>query len=161
MTVPIGQEMKVYGNTGTYAVPVWLEIKPIKDNTRADNKDEVEISDRESSVKKYRKGMRNLGLDFDLTYKPGNAGFAWLKGKYDAVGDAGHADILVLDGPVEDENSTGVRAPVEVTKFDIDEPLADGVKASVSVKPTYHTELIEAVETVIEPTAWPVPEEEE
>ena len=58
----------------------------------------------------------------------------------EAFDDDTPIEVLALDGDVSTPGSQGLRAFMDVFKFDRTEPLEGAVMASIDLKPTYDTE---------------------
>jgi len=156
MSLPIGNDMKFYVNTGTYDTPVWALVGIWKDLTQGDTADEVEVSDRESPFKKYEPGMVDMPIEGSLSWKTANANFTLIRNAYIAQTSL---DILILDKLVAEATAVGVRMPVKVFSFGSEQALADAVSVPVTMKVAYVTELVESVLTVREPVYYPLPVE--
>ena len=130
-----GRDCKLYHNTGTHAEPVWSEIKDVKDLNLPLGKTEADVSTRKTGKWKATKGaQREASIDFEMIWDPDDAGFALLLAAW--TGDT-DLELAVMDGNIGTPGSQGLWATMSVLKFDRNEPVADVVTASVSIKPTY------------------------
>lgn len=135
---PIGQECKLYYNSGTHASPTWVEIKRAIDVSLAMGKGEADMSRRESGEELARGALKQRNIDFGYRYKIG------ADTVFDALMDSyvngTPIQFAVMDQDITTAGAQGLRAFCEVMKADRDEPLADGVTVAFSAKPTDHEE---------------------
>lgn len=140
MATKVGFECVLYRNTGTYGSPVWNEVSNVRDLTLTLTKDKVDASTRGTAsdgaakrFKEYRAVMKDAPVTIESLWNTDDADLdaffqAWLNDT--AI------EVLILDGPVTTAGSEGLRATMEVFKFDRGEPLNDMVKASVELAPS-------------------------
>jgi len=129
----IGLECKLYRNTGTYASPVWNEIPNAGDVTIPMSKAEADTSTRASTWKTRKGTLKDVSIDFQLKFVPGDQDFAALLASYM---NNTPIELLALDGPVATTGSQGLRAICEVFNFQEGQPLEGAVMFDVSAKPT-------------------------
>lgn len=133
----LGFESKLYRNTATYESPTWVEVDNIRDNSLTLEAGEADLTTRanggwEAVVAALRKGA----VEFEMVWDKGDANFQAFRTAFFARG-GGAIDVMILDGDRETADVEGLRATMCVLKFTRNEELAEGVKASVSMKPTY------------------------
>jgi hypothetical protein len=137
----LGKDCKIYYKTTAFEAPYsysgMTELTNVGDVTTNLEKDEADISSRanygwEATVGTIKKGS----LDFDMVWKPGDAGFEAMK---DAWFNDTEVALIVLDGAEDTAGSQGLAGNFTVTKFTRTEPLKEAVKASVTVKPSSET----------------------
>lgn len=129
---PIGLDCKLYRNTGSYASPVWNEIPHVGDVTVPLSKGEAEASTRNSRWKTRIGTLKDASIDFQLKRVAGDLDFDAL---LDSFLNGTPIDLLVLDGPVTESGSQGLRATCEVFKLDNGQPLENAVVYDCSAKP--------------------------
>jgi hypothetical protein len=129
----LGLQARLYRNTGTYASPIWNEIKLVRDATLNLEKAEADTSSRESEFATVKGALRNCSIDFELVWDTGDANFDALLAAW--TGDTA-VELLCLDGAYNTTGSQGLRASFEVIKFTRAEQLSGALTAQVTVKPT-------------------------
>lgn len=130
---------KLYRNTGTNASPTWSLISAVRDLDVPQSRSEINMSDRGSKYEKFDVGQITAGITFELTYRNGDTDHAALRAAFEA--EAGTAiEYAAMDGAIATSGKQGLRAFCKVTQFDHAQPLADGVKVSVTLKPCFHDE---------------------
>lgn len=103
-----GIDGAVYRNTGSYATPVWAEIDQIRDVTPGQGWDMGDASVRATRAKLYHKTQQDIAPQVVCRADDADAGYQAL---YDAaVHPTLTLDLLVLDGPLTREGSSGFRA---------------------------------------------------
>lgn len=133
-TPQAGFDAKAYLNTGTYASPVWNEMKHIIDASNPDSNEAIDVSARYSARKRFMPGMAEDSIDF---------GYQWIKGLNDAVFTALETakknrtliEIRMADGDITVNGTRWWRDTFMVEKFDRKEDLGDKVSYDVTVKP--------------------------
>lgn len=136
-TPRIGQECKLYRNTGTNATPTWSEVTGVRDLSLPLAADKVDISDRGSRFKKETGGMIESAISFQLTYRNGNADHAALRA---AMLNKTAIEFAVMSGDITTSGEEGLRSFCEVFTFNHEQPLSDGVTVDVEIAPTYAEE---------------------
>ena len=129
-----GLECHAYYNSGTYASPTWVEMKRAQDLSVSKGKGMADLKSRLSLFAFKRGTFKEVSLTFGYLYKAGT----------DAVRSALLAsymnntsiEILILDDIVTESGAAGVRLYVEVSKFDDDQAMENGVAIAVEASPT-------------------------
>lgn len=136
MEVRLSLDAKLFLNTGTYAVPVWLEFKNIKDLTLALEGTEADVTTRgNSGWGAVAVTILRGTVEFDMVRKKtSDAQYIALR---DAFLTRTAVEFAVMDGDIATPGSEGLRALFAVTKFSRDEKLEESIMSSVSLKPTY------------------------
>ena len=146
----LGKECKFYysaelldGSTVTPALATWVEIANIKDLTLSGESGEADVTTRAAvdwrqTLATFKEG----GLEFEMMWEPGDAAFeamltAWLTN--------GQIALAAMDGDIAASGSQGLVSNFSVPKFTRNEPLEEGVTASVTVKPASQTEWYKVV----------------
>jgi hypothetical protein len=129
----LGQDCKLYRNTGTYAAPTWDEVPNVKDLDLNLEKGEADVSTRGGGGwEQIIATLKKAAVDFDMVWKPGDADFAAFR---DGYLQNVQVECLVLDGDRTIAGSQGLRASMEVLGFSRSEKLTEGVMAKVKLKP--------------------------
>lgn len=134
-----GRKGWAYYNTGTFGSPVWAPIKGIRDLTRTGGTVSIDVATRETDAVATGVVGRDRGLSFQLLRQTSQASYLAIENAYDT--DDATLDVLSLDGPVATTGSRGVRAIMQVTKFDEPEPLVEKMTVDVEMKPTQSDDL--------------------
>jgi hypothetical protein len=135
MSVKLGLDAKMFRNTGTYATPVWNEIKNVRDVTLSLETGEADATTRGNNG--WRATVATLkdgSVEFDMVWDSADDDFTAIR---DAFLNKTALEMAVLDGDVAAAGSQGLRASFMVTNFSRNEPLEEAITASVTVKPTY------------------------
>lgn len=131
----VGLNAHCYRNTGTYGSPTWVECKSIQEVTLKADKDKADAPSRNySGFKAYLSGMKDVGLGLKLTWDTTLGEFSAFQS---AFFNNTTIDMLALDGVVTPSSgSQGLRAVMEVFKFDRTEPLSGALTSDVEVAPS-------------------------
>ena len=130
-----GRDCKLYHNTGTHAVPTWVEINDVKDLTLPLGKSEADVTTRKTGKYKAVRGvLREVSLDFEMIWDTQDAGFNTILNAF--LNDT-PIEVAVMDGSITTPGSQGLVATVDVLKCDRGEPVGEVVTATVTMKPTY------------------------
>lgn len=135
MSVKLGLDAKMFRNTGTFATPVWNEIKNVRDVTLSLETGEADATTRGNNG--WRATVATLkdgSVEFDMVWDSADDDFTAIR---DAFLNKTALEMAVLDGDVAAAGSQGLRASFMVTNFSRNEPLEEAITASVTVKPTY------------------------
>jgi hypothetical protein len=135
MAVKLGLDAKLYRNTGTYSVPVWNEIKNVKDVTLNLETGEADVTTRGNAG--WRATVATLkdgSIEFEMVWDTADDDFAVIR---DAFLDRAAIEFAVMDGDIAVSGSQGLRATCTVTNFSRNEALEEAITVSVTVKPTF------------------------
>ena len=148
----VGRKAKTYLNTGTNAIPTWVEIKRIPGLKMMLAKGKVKLEVRESDWEKTLAGNKTLSFTAEYVKKKGlvDAVYAAL---YAAFLNDTPTEIAAMDGDIAVSGAYGFRAYTLVSKFEKDEENAKAVTYSLEFD---LTEYVEA-DVLIEPSAYTVP----
>lgn len=133
----IGLDCKLYYNAGTYGSPIWNEVTIARDVTLSRSKGEADVSNRGSIFKKRKSTLIDAGITTEFVWDTENPQFQAFQSAFD---NGTAIECLVLDGEFDVAGSQGLRAAMDVFKFDRTEPLEGAVMASVELKPTYSSD---------------------
>ena len=135
MGIRRGMDGKLYRNTGTYALPSWEEIGNVKDLTLNLEQGEADVTVRANAGWRATIGtLKDGSIEFSMIWDTGDPGFTAIK---DAWFNNTPIEMAVLDGPVDEPGSEGLRATFSVIKFGREENLEEAMMVPVSLKPSY------------------------
>lgn len=135
MAIRLGMEAKVYRNTGTYGVPVWVEITNVRDVTLNLESGEADVTTRANSGWRATAAtLKDASVEFQMVWDTADAGFTAIK---DAFFNGTNIDLAVMDGDITQTGTQGLRAEFSVTAFSRSEPLEEAITVSVTAKPAY------------------------
>lgn len=135
--VKVGIKCKVYRNTGTYGSPTWTEITLIRDATMSCPWDLVDASSRAHRVKLFAKTLEDITVNVVLRADDADAAAIAL---YAAAHEDTALDLLVLDGPIATEGSSGLRAHFIVNLTGQDQGSGSVVYNTYDLKPAFSSE---------------------
>lgn len=149
----IGQECKLYRNTGTAASPTWTEIDHAINVSANIGKGEADVSARFSSWKLTRGALKELEMTFGYRKKQGtDAVFTALVA---AVLARTPIQLAVLDADVTEEGAQGPKAYCELFSANLGQDLESAEEVEFTAKPTYFEEDDELIEPEWHLTAAP------
>lgn len=135
MAIKMGFACKLFRNTGTYASPVWAEVKIVKDVQLNLEDEEADATTRAAGGwQEAEPSIRKGGLEFQMPWDPADTNLTAIR---DAYLNRTSIDLAALDGPASGSNSQGLRALQKVFKFSRGEPLNGVATIDVSIKPCY------------------------
>ena len=131
----LGMNAKLYRNTGSYAVPNWVEVDNVKDLTLALEKGEADATTRANNGWRATVGtLKDGSLEFEMVWDSSDANFTAVK---DAYFNNANIEFAVMDGDITTSGSQGLRATMSILNFSRNEPLEELVSVNVTIKPTY------------------------
>lgn len=128
----LGIEGKLFRNTGSYASPVWNEVKNVTDLSTTIDKSEADFSSRSSRWKMIRGALKEAGVDFELRYDPTDEDWIALNTAF--LADTA-IEFWIADGPSGIEGTAGLRFSAEILKWGRNEPLEDSMTTPCTIKP--------------------------
>src|SRR5262245_57662656 len=135
MGVRLGLDAKLYRNTGTFAAPVWNEVKNVKDVTLNLEAGEADASTRGTGGWKATVAtLKDASIEFEMVWDTTDDDFSVVR---DTFLNRGGLELAVLDGDVATPGSQGLRALFVITNFSRNEPLEEAITVSVTAKPTF------------------------
>ncbi len=138
MGLKLGLEARLYRNTGTFASPVWDEVKNVRDVTLNLETGESDVSTRGNGGWRANIAtLKNASLEFEMMWDTADADFTAIRTAFLANGSI---EFAVLDGASTQNGSQGLRATMAIMNFTRSEPLEEAIKVSVTAKPTYATD---------------------
>jgi predicted secreted protein len=127
-------------NTST---ATWNAVDNIRDLTLNLDKGEADMKTRGSGGWDQTKTtFKSATVEFEMLWKPSDQAFAAIRDAYLADTEIAFA---AMDGDINASGSQGLASNFEVSTFSRSEPLEEGVKVSVTLKPSSHTEWYEVV----------------
>ena len=137
-----GRRRAAYVNTGTFATPVWVHVTRITDVKRPKSRGTSDRKYRGAKSVKTVTGYIKYGWTFKYQIKGPNASADAVLAKFDdSMDNEITLDMLFLNQRITQPtgtfpsgaNAVGVRAPVVVTKLDLDEADEDGCSYDVEL----------------------------
>lgn len=142
MAKQVGLSCELSYNTGTYAVPVWVEIDLARDVTMSLEAAEADASTRSSGGwRETIQSLKDAGLEIEVANDSADTAFTAIK---DAFINGTNLEVLILDGPVATVGSQGLRMTCAVSAFSRSEPLEELVTVSATLKPTPNDDAVPA-----------------
>ena len=134
MSIRIGIEGVLYRNAGTYESPDWVEIDNVGDLALALDKVESDVTIRRLKGWRGTRGvLKEAAIELQMVWDPADAGLTAMKIAHDSRQPI---EVAVMDGPIDDPASEGLRATMEVLKFHRGEGKEDSMIVDVAIKPT-------------------------
>ena len=130
----IGLDMKLYRNTGSFAIPVWTLIDNVRDLSATDTRSEAEVSRRASAFKQFEPAQRDFSAEWEMVYDGADANFTALR---NAHRDSTLIEFAFADGLIATVGTIFLRIECKVFEFSRSEPLDDANIYSVAVKHAY------------------------
>jgi hypothetical protein len=129
----LGLNAKLYRNTGTFAMPTWVEVTNVQDLELSDDMTEFDASIRGGGgFSEAEPTLRNLELTFNMRNEIADTHMIALRTAY---ATRAAVDMQVLDGPVATVGTHGVRARFKVFEFGKPQNLADGQFLNLRLRP--------------------------
>lgn len=135
MSFVIGNECKLYRNSGSYASPTWLEIENVKDLSYTSEAQEADLTTRANNGYTATVAtLKSISVNFGMVYDPDDVDYAALETAYDAKDVI---EIAICDGPIGTTGTKGIRLSTQIFSFGQDQALTEGVTVPVTMKTTY------------------------
>ena len=135
MSAKTGLGCKLYHNSATWESPTWGEVDLVKDVTLNLEKGEADVTTRANGGwRAYVGTLKDGSVEFEMLWDPADTAFAAIR---DAYLDNTPVEMAVMDGEITENGSEGLHAEFEVTQFNRNEPLEEGVTANVTLKPAH------------------------
>ncbi|MCX7804798.1 MAG: phage tail protein [Planctomycetota bacterium] len=137
MAEKLGLEGKLYRNTGTYENPNWVAMNNVKDVTLTLEKGEADVTTRANAGWRANVGtLKEATVEFEMIWDTADLGF---KAIQEAWFDDESIELAIMDGPITESGSQGLRATFSVISFSRKEPLEEAMTVEVTLKPAYST----------------------
>lgn len=135
MGIKLGMEAKLFRNSGSYASPTWAEMDNVKDLTLNLEAGEADVTTRgNNGWRATVASLKDGSIEFEMVWDTADAAFTAIQQAY--FGNT-PVEFAVMDGPITEAGSQGLRASFSITKFSRNEPLEEAISVSVTAKPTY------------------------
>lgn len=129
---------KLYRNTGTFAMPVWVEVSNVQDLELSDDMTEFDASVRGGGgFSEAEPTLRNIELTFNMRNIVEDTHMIALRTAY---ATRANVDLQVLDGPIATVGTHGIRARFKVFEFGKPQPLADGQMLNLRLRPAVNAD---------------------
>lgn len=143
MGAKTGLKCKLYHNTGTFAVPIWVEVPLIGDLQVNAQWNEATGNTRETWVERTARTFLQLSPSGQLRVE--DADVAYL-----AFANAFHnpdtiLDLMILNGASTANGVTGYRAEWEVTQWSENQGTGNVLFKDFAIKPGFSTNLPQSV----------------
>lgn len=139
MSFPLGEECKLYRNTGTDAIPTWVELKNVKDLTNPISFGDAAVGARFSAWDFSRKARGKFEFNFNWQHQKGvDADFDALQAA--ALSPITEIQFAVADGAIATAGTRYIKAWCQVFSKDANQPLAETMTHDFTVKLTPHLE---------------------
>lgn len=135
MPLNVGLYEKAYLNTGTYATPIWTEIKQVGDIKHGDSRNMAKVKLREFAHELNLVGQRSIEISFDLAKNPGNTVWDAIHDAYKANPPVAKEFLFMYSGDVA-STGEGDRLFCEIAEFGADQNLEDLCVNSVKLVPS-------------------------
>ncbi|MGL6097131.1 MAG: phage tail tube protein [Fimbriiglobus sp.] len=135
MGARLGLDAKLYRNTGSFLAPAWDEVDNVKDVTLTLEAGEADVTTRGNNGWRATVAtLKDAGIEFEMVWDSADPDFSAFR---DAFLNRGAVEVAVMDGPIAQSGSQGLRATCMVTKFTRTEPLEEAITVAVTIKPTF------------------------
>jgi hypothetical protein len=133
-SIVLGLDCKLYYNAATEEAPNFVEIANAKDVMFNLELTETDVTVRANNGwEAVAAVLKKAAIEWEQQWRRGDAVKTFL---LQALLAKTVVDLLVLDGAVDDEESEGLRAPVQLFTANRGEPLTESVTLSITAKPT-------------------------
>lgn len=135
MSFKLGDECKIYRNTGSYGSPVWAEVENVRDVNYNLEHGEADLSTRANNGWDAIVATRKRGsFEWGMVYDTADADYAALEAAWFAKTAI---DFAFVDGDIAVSGTKGIRATCQLFGFGQNQGLSEGVLVQVTAKPTY------------------------
>jgi hypothetical protein len=135
MAKKIALKAKLYLQIGgSYDTPTWVEAKLVGDLQQAGSWNEVVVQTRETPVEEVARTTLPLSWTGRIKVDSANAAYQALRDCYHDSGTS--VDVMILDGPRDENGVEGVRAHVEVMDWSQDQGTANYLWRDFVLKPS-------------------------
>ena len=135
MAVKLGLDAKLFRNTGTYAAPIWNEIKNVKDVTLNLEAGEADVTTRGNNG--WRATVATLkdgSIEFEMVWDSADDDFTAIR---DAFLNKTPLEMAVMDGDVLTAGFPGSAGQLHGDRLQPQRTLEEAISVSVTAKPTY------------------------
>ena len=137
----LGMNAKIYQGPAESELSSLTEMGNVKDVTLTLEAGEADVTTRgNSGWRATAPTLRECTAEFEMLWKPGDAGFEAVK---TAFLSAGTIRLAVLTGAHDEPGTEGPLGDFSITNFSRNEPLEEGVTVSVTAKLAVFDEWVE------------------
>jgi len=137
----LGMQAKVYYGTAGAELSAMTELSNVRDVTLNMNTGEADITTRANSGwRGTAPTLRECSVDFEMVWKPGDAGFEAIK---DAWLANETVELAILDQAKATTGAQGPKGSFSITNFSRSEPLEEAIIVSVTAKLAVFDEWVE------------------
>ena len=128
-----GRDAKLYYSIAGVGTPTWVLLGRARDVTLNMENVEAEVRDRASNYSKALLGLKDVSIEFSMTYDQDDAGYEALRDAWETGADIG---IAVMDEIITTVGAEGFQADCKVLNFTRNEGLEDSVSVDVTLRPS-------------------------
>ncbi len=140
-TFVLGMNAKIYQGAAGADLATVTEMSNVKDVTLTLEAGEADVTTRgNQGWRATAPTLRECTVEFEMLYKPGEAGFEAIK---TAFLSNGSICLAVLTGAKDASGTEGPLGDFSITNFSRNEPLEEGVTVSVTAKLTNFDQWVE------------------
>ena len=140
-TFIMGKDAKIYQGAAEAELSVLTEMSNVKDVTLTLEAGEADVSTRANAGWRATAAtLRECSAEFEMVWKPGDAGFDAIK---TAFLTGGTIELAVLDQAREATGAQGPKGSFAITSFTRNEALEEAIKVSVKAKLSVFDEWVE------------------
>ena len=137
----LGMNAKIYQGAAGADLATLVEMSNVKDVTLNLEAGEADVTTRANQGwRATAPTLRECTAEFEMLWKPGDAGFDAVK---TAFLTAGTIALAVLTGDKVTSGTEGPRGDFSITNFSRNEPLEEGVTVSITAKLAVFAEWVE------------------
>ena len=133
----MGKDCKLYRNSATEASPSWVLIENVIDLNLPMTIGEADLSTRESNIELTGDALMSISASFGMLYDQEDASFVVL---LDAFFARTAIQFAVMDQAIATSGAEGFKAFCNIFSNDLGQGLREGMKASLTIKPTRYYE---------------------
>jgi len=138
----LGMNAKIYRGAAVAADSAFVgyagltEMSNVKDVTLNLSSAEADVTSRANSGwKATASGLREMSVEFQMVWKPGDAAFGVVKDVFlNADGTGKVVELAILDQPKTTSGAQGPQGFFAITEFKREEPLENAMMVSVTAK---------------------------
>jgi len=140
-TFILGKDAKIYQGAAGGDLSTLTEMANVRDVTLNLEAGEADITTRANSGWRATvPTLRECTCEFEMVWKPGDAGFEAIR---DAFLAGGQLELAVLDGDKATVGTQGIKGTFSITGFSRSEPLEEAITVSVTAKLAVFGEWVE------------------
>lgn len=140
-TFILGKDAKIYQGTAGGALGTLTEMANVRDVTLNLEAGEADITTRANSGwRATAPTLRECTCEFEMVWKPGDAGFDAIKGAFLA---GTTLELAILDQARETTGAQGPKGSFSITSFSRNEALEEAITVSVTAKLAVFDEWVE------------------